>query len=221
MSSNGYLFQIVNQQVTQVFEIDRNGRRWLHAIDADESYAVDGEDVIRTERDHDGVEITRYSDADHDGQYLRVSESEHAPSDERHRSESHHHDDHTESDADDSPEGLSDTHAGLSYEEMPASTGATAPQTCSAGADRFVVTQLQGNLVIQGFNSAQGDTLVFDLGGNIQSLAQLIHQVSDIDLYGQDLVVEFNAGQSHLTLVGVGAFGIGLEHVQVIHSHAS
>lgn len=221
MSSNSYMFQIVNQQVTQVFEIDRSGRRWLHAIEADESYAVDGQDVIRTERDHDGLEITRYSDTDHDGQYLRVSESAHVSSDEHHGYEFHHHDHHAESDADDSPESLSDTHAGLSREEMPASSGSTAPQTGSSGADRFVVTQLQGDLVIQGFSSAQGDTLVFDLGGNIQSLTQLIHQVSGIDLNGQDLVVEFNAGQSHLTLVGVGAFGIGLEHVQVIHSHVS
>lgn len=77
MSDDAYKFDITDGKVTAVYELD-DGVWELEPIDDDgsESYAVQANgDVIRTDREAVGTEISRYADADDDGVYLRISES--------------------------------------------------------------------------------------------------------------------------------------------------
>ena len=243
MSSSGYKFQITNNQITQVFEVDRYGRLERETIDWDESYTLDGLDVIKTETDHGGVEITRYSDVNGDGLFFKVSESNSDPT-YTGQNTGHQDTDHSanggSSDWNEQPDndygsgsgsdhGMDNDHndqgsntlvftgtqpAHATAQSIMVIDGSAA--TGSTGADHFVVSQLQGNLIIRGFNGAQGDQLVFDLDNGIQTLAQLASQVSDLTMNGQDMVIGFNGGSAHVVLVGIGPFGIGLEHVSVV-----
>lgn len=241
MSSSGYKFQITNNQITQVFEVDRYGRLERETIDWDESYTLDGLDVIKTETDHGGVEITRYSDVNGDGLFFKISESNSDPT-YTGQNTGHQDTDHSanggSSDWNEQPDndygsgsdhGMDNDHndqgsntlvftgtqpAHATAQSIMVIDGSAA--TGSTGADHFVVSQLQGNLIIRGFNGAQGDQLVFDLDNGIQTLAQLASQVSDLTMNGQDMVIGFNGGSAHVVLVGIGPFGIGLEHVSVV-----
>lgn len=70
-----FKFQIVNGQVTAVFELDDGVWEAESLTDhGKKSYTVEGSDVIRTEIKPLGTEISRYSDSDGDGLYNRVSE---------------------------------------------------------------------------------------------------------------------------------------------------
>ena len=77
MSSNenkAYQFTVVNGQVSAVFEI-KNGRAKLKAMEADESYAVEGSSIIKREYDDGRIEKTIYTDDNGDGFYIKVSET--------------------------------------------------------------------------------------------------------------------------------------------------
>lgn len=67
-----YKFVIKNNLVTQVYELD-DGVFELERIDANESYVVDGDSVIKTELERHGAEVTRYDDIDGNGLYAKSS----------------------------------------------------------------------------------------------------------------------------------------------------
>lgn len=73
-SSKGYKFSIVNSAVTAVYEV-KNNRSKLEKMDGNETWTVDGTNVIKTELDHGRLETTVFSDADGDGVYLKISKS--------------------------------------------------------------------------------------------------------------------------------------------------
>jgi len=70
-----FKFEIANNQVTAVYEL-KDGVLKPKSLDdhGTKSYTVDGNDVVRKEIKPFGTEITRYSDADGDGIFFRVSE---------------------------------------------------------------------------------------------------------------------------------------------------
>ena len=65
---DAYQFTITDGAVTAVFEIE-NGRAEYERIEANESWSVDGTDVVKTEAEHGQLEISTYSDPDGDGLY--------------------------------------------------------------------------------------------------------------------------------------------------------
>jgi Ca2+-binding RTX toxin-like protein len=73
-SSKGYKFSIVNSAVTAVYEV-KNNRSKLEKMDGNETWSVDGTNVIKTELDHGRLETTVFSDADGDGVFLKTSKS--------------------------------------------------------------------------------------------------------------------------------------------------
>lgn len=232
MSSKGLQFPIVNNQVTQVLEIDHNGRQKQESIDRNETYSLDGRDVIKTEVERDGVEITRYSDANGDGIFVKVSESQQYGSDTGSGVSvgNGSRDTYRDNDNDDYDDnGYSDDNGyqgnalgfwtGLSAINtlaIGAPVGGQTLATGSAGVDHFVVKQLQGSMVIQGFNRLQGDKLVFDLNNGTQTWDQLVSQVSSVTMNGQDMVVGFQGGSAEIVLVGVDPWGVGADQVSVI-----
>ena len=70
--SESYKFVIENNSVTQVYELD-DGFLELERIDANESYVVDGDSIVKTELERHGAEVTRYDDFDGDGFYSKSS----------------------------------------------------------------------------------------------------------------------------------------------------
>lgn len=68
-----YQFTITNGAVTAVYEIE-DGRAEYERIDANESWAVEGADIVKTEAEHGRLEISTYSDPDGDGLYTLTSE---------------------------------------------------------------------------------------------------------------------------------------------------
>ena len=71
---NGHKFDVVNDVVTAVYEIERGISR-QERIDFNESWAVQGADVVKTELEHGVTETTVYSDVNADGIYLKASET--------------------------------------------------------------------------------------------------------------------------------------------------
>ncbi|MEI6333660.1 MAG: calcium-binding protein [Methylococcaceae bacterium] len=71
---NGHKFDVVNDVVTAVYEIERGISR-QERIDFNESWAVQGADVVKTELEHGVTETTVYSDVNSDGIYLKASET--------------------------------------------------------------------------------------------------------------------------------------------------
>lgn len=68
-----YRFDIANGRVTQVYEIE-NGRTQREDMDTNEVYSLSGRDVICTETQWGGQEVTTYRDDNGDGLFLKVSE---------------------------------------------------------------------------------------------------------------------------------------------------
>lgn len=69
-----YRFDIANNQVIGVFKFDDG--RWKDKTfdrDGNKTYSLEGNDVIRTETDYSGVEITRFSDTNGDGLFSKIS----------------------------------------------------------------------------------------------------------------------------------------------------
>lgn len=66
-----YTFSIQNGQVTGVFEV-QNGRLQQDVISSNETYVVNGLDIIKYESSAYGLEQTRYSDVNQNGVYTNV-----------------------------------------------------------------------------------------------------------------------------------------------------
>lgn len=66
-----YTFSIQNGQVTGVFEL-QNGRLQQDVISSNETYVVNGLDIIKYETSAYGLEQTRYSDVNQNGVYTNV-----------------------------------------------------------------------------------------------------------------------------------------------------
>jgi Ca2+-binding RTX toxin-like protein len=73
-SQNGHKFDVVNDVVTAVYEIERGISR-QERIDFNESWALQGVDIVKTELEHGVTETTVYSDVNGDGIYLKASET--------------------------------------------------------------------------------------------------------------------------------------------------
>ena len=67
------LFEIIDGLVAAVFVLDDDEIISV-SIDADESYIIDGNDIIHNKSMHFGSQTTRYVDSDEDGSFIRDSE---------------------------------------------------------------------------------------------------------------------------------------------------
>ena len=73
-ANKGYQFTVVNGAVTAVYEI-KNGRAKFEKMDRDESWSVDGNNIVKTETEHGRIETTIFSDIDGDGIFAKMSKS--------------------------------------------------------------------------------------------------------------------------------------------------
>ena len=73
-ANKGYQFTVVNGAVTAVYEI-KNGRAKFEKMDLNESWSVDGNNIVKTETDHGRIETTVYSDIDGDGIFAKMSKT--------------------------------------------------------------------------------------------------------------------------------------------------
>lgn len=73
-SSKGYKFTIVNSVITAVYEF-KNGRTKFEKMDSNETWSVDGANIVKTEWDHGRMGTTTYSDPDGDGIFAKVMHS--------------------------------------------------------------------------------------------------------------------------------------------------
>ncbi|MEY5021900.1 MAG: Serralysin precursor [Pseudomonadota bacterium] len=73
-ANKGYQFTVVNGAVTAVYEI-KNGRAKFEKIDRDESWSVDGNNIVKTETEHGRIETTIFSDIDGDGIFAKMSKT--------------------------------------------------------------------------------------------------------------------------------------------------
>ncbi|WP_295624437.1 hypothetical protein [uncultured Nitrosomonas sp.] len=197
----GYQFTInENNEVVEVFEI-KKGVPELEPIDDDgtEVYSVtDAGDVIRADEEPFGTEITRYSDADGDGIYHRVSE-EWSPSSPGAGFKITDRLDYSPSSGDDriGVRGGEDCHGGQ-------------------GADDFVIREA-AHLRIGDFNSSEDKFIIFDTGlglisrEHLESFVTNIHRSDD----DQDFIVDFGSTAS-VTLVGVASDQISWDDVSVL-----
>ena len=196
---NQYRFDIRDGLVVGVQEWD-DGRWKNERIDADEAYTLDGRDVLKTQWEHGYNEITRYSDPENDGLYVKVSETRGGPTTTNPTTSLPR-----TGDVDDR------THAGDERMEVHAGQG---PIFGGAGADSFVVRDL-GHVVIGDFHHNQNDRLVFDTSTGIDSLSALAQRLTDLRWQGDDLVIELGE-QASVTLLGVRIHGIGVEDIDTL-----
>jgi Ca2+-binding RTX toxin-like protein len=73
-ANKGYQFTVLNGAVTAVYEI-KNGRAKFEKMDRDETWSVDGANIIKTETEHGRIETTIYSDINGDGIFAKMSKS--------------------------------------------------------------------------------------------------------------------------------------------------
>lgn len=73
-SSKGYTFDLLDGVVTAVYEIER-GVSHLENIDANETWTVQGTEIVKTEVEEGVIETTVYADGDGDGVYTKASKS--------------------------------------------------------------------------------------------------------------------------------------------------
>ena len=71
---NGYQFDVVNGAVAAVYEIER-GYKSQERIDLNETWTIDGANIIKTEVERGITETSIYSDLDGDGVFAKVSKS--------------------------------------------------------------------------------------------------------------------------------------------------
>jgi hypothetical protein len=72
-SNEAYRFDLVNGQVTNLQEFDDGAWR-MERIEANETWTFDGTNLIQTEREHDGREISTFTDPNGDGLFTKVRE---------------------------------------------------------------------------------------------------------------------------------------------------
>jgi hypothetical protein len=183
-----FKFTIADGQVTEVFEI-KDGVPEPDPIDDDgsETFTVDSDGVVtRTEEESLGTEITRYADSDGDGFYNRISEQFVANVPE------------------DSPFVLEDE---LSYSPTDGDDliAVRGEEDCRGGngADDFVFREA-AHLRIGDFSASADDSLTFDTGLGLTSIAQLQGFVTGAHQDGENFVVDFGPDVS-ITFVGVQA----------------
>ena len=75
---DAHRFELVNGQVTNLQEFD-DGRWKIERIDANETWTFDGTNLIKTERERYGSEISTFTDPDGDGIFTKISEIYAAP----------------------------------------------------------------------------------------------------------------------------------------------
>lgn len=73
-SGDKYSFDISNGVIVGVWEIDRKGKH-QERMEANETWTIDGSNVIKVEVEYGKTETTTYSDPDGDGIYVKVSET--------------------------------------------------------------------------------------------------------------------------------------------------
>jgi hypothetical protein len=73
-ANKGYQFTVLNGAVTAVYEI-KNGRAKFEKMDRDETWTVDGANIVKTESEHGRIETTLYSDINGDGIFAKMSKS--------------------------------------------------------------------------------------------------------------------------------------------------
>ena len=196
-----YKFDIANGEVVAVFELD-DGVFEPEPIDDDgsEIYTIEGTEVVRTDLEAFGTEITRYADEDGYGIYFRVSE-QWLPSS-------------------DAPAGstMPQLTEALRYsptdgDDFIAVRGGDNSQG-GLGADSFVIREA-AHLRIEDFKSSDDDFLIFDTGRGLTSKEQLTSFITDIHHDGHDLFFEFGAHVS-ITLVGVQPSDISWDDVSIL-----
>lgn len=194
-----FKFEINSGQVTAVFELD-DGVFEPKSLDDNgrKSYTVSGNDVIRTEIKPFGTEITRYSDADGDGLFVRVSEQWQVST---------------------NPSGIvpkfteSISFTPTSSDDNIAVRGG---EHCRGGqgADDFIFREAD-HLRIEDYSSQDGDTLIFDTGLGLTSKEHLASFISEARHEGQNFIVNFGSAVS-ITLVGVQPDQISWDDVSVL-----
>ncbi|GAB3365104.1 MULTISPECIES: hypothetical protein [Giesbergeria] len=194
-----YRFDIQNGAVVRVQEWDE-GRWKSERMDADEVYTLEGTDVIKTEIETYGREVTRYVDPEGDGLYAKFSE-QWLPA--------------TNATGGMTPVttqtlysrgGDTDDHLAVRPGQDPALGG--------QGSDTFVVREW-GHVVIGDFHHHQQDRLVFDMGQGVQSLEDLVQRLTDLRWQGDDLVLEMG-DQASVMLLGVRTNGIAVEDMDFL-----
>ena len=75
---DAYRFELVNGQVTNLQEFD-DGRWKREQIDYNETWTFNGSNLIKTEREGYGSEISTYADPNGDGIFTKISEAYAAP----------------------------------------------------------------------------------------------------------------------------------------------
>ena len=73
-ANKGYQFTVLNGAVTAVYDI-KNGRAKFEKMDRDETWTVDGANIVKTESEHGRIETTLYSDINGDGIFAKMSKS--------------------------------------------------------------------------------------------------------------------------------------------------
>lgn len=79
-SSKGYKFNIANGSVTAVYEL-KNGRLKNEGIDHNETWSVDGDNIVKSEWEHGRLQTTTYSDLDGDGIFSKGAQTHGTPID--------------------------------------------------------------------------------------------------------------------------------------------
>lgn len=199
-SNKAFKFEIADGRVTAAYELD-DGQWELESLDDDggESYVVEANgDVVRTEIEPFGTEITRYADTDGDGIYFRVSEQWVI-----------------------SPgSGAVTPKFSGELRYFPTDDddfiAVRAGEDCRGGrgADDFVIREA-AHLRIADFKSLDDDVLVFDTGLGLTSREHLASFVSGIRYDDDNFIVDFGAAVS-ITLIGVAPGQISWDDVSVL-----
>lgn len=73
-ANKGYQFTVINGAVTAVYEV-KNGRVKFEKMDRDETWSVDGANIVKSEIEHGRIETTTYTDINGDGIFAKMSKS--------------------------------------------------------------------------------------------------------------------------------------------------
>ncbi|MEN9985878.1 MAG: hypothetical protein RI925_1380 [Pseudomonadota bacterium] len=71
---NGYRVALSNGSLSAIYKVE-HGRSTLKRADSDESWALNGNQLVKTEQEHGIIETTVYTDSDGNGIYTRQSQS--------------------------------------------------------------------------------------------------------------------------------------------------
>lgn len=77
---NGYRIALSNGSLSAIYKVE-HGRSTLKRADSDESWTLNGNQLIKTEQEHGITETTVYTDSDGNGIYTRQSQSSTASQD--------------------------------------------------------------------------------------------------------------------------------------------